>query len=287
MAGMKRLSAGVVIMCAGVAALALAGAAVAGAEGAVDHAAYDTFLKEYVRDGLVDYPGAEKDVEVLHAYLEALSDSSAAHYKTWDRDTRMAFWINAYNALTIYIVLMHYPIVPESAYPENLVPANSIKQIPDVWDTAYVDLAGGPVTLNDIESDILMKEFGDPRVHFALVRGTMGDPRLSPEAFVPERLNQQLESAAVRFVNDGDKVRVNVTRGRLYVSEIFEWYAGDFVPPEDMPEWLKTYKKKARGFVNFIAPRVDLQTREAMEGRILKLTYLDYDWLLNEAPNED
>jgi hypothetical protein len=226
----------------------------------------------------------------LSAYLRSLSDSSAAYYKTWDRDTRMAFWINAYNAVTIYAVVANYPIKGDGSK-DKKVPSNSIRQIDAVWDTAYVELAGRPVTLSEIENDVLRKEFGDPRINFALVRATRGGPLLSGDAYVADSLEVMLERDAHRFVNDGDKVRVNITRGRLYVSEVFEDNARDFAldtaETGEMPGWLKAYRKNMRGFVSFIAPRVDVQTRGAIETRSLKVNYLTYDWSLNDIAKED
>jgi hypothetical protein len=260
-----------------------------GARGAgeVDHSPYDALLKQHAGDGLVDYGAIKKDMSGLKAYFKTLSDSSAANYKTWSRDDKMAFWINAYNAVTIYAVATNYPIEAGGGSKKGL-PENSIQHIKDVWDTGYIELAGRPVTLNEIEHEILRKEFGDPRVHFALVRATTGGPLLSEDAYVGETLDDQLERDAVRFVNDPDKVRVNRTRGRLYVSEVFEWYGEDFTPEgDDMPEWLGAYKKKTRGFVSFIAARVDGQTRKAMQKRGLKVDYLDYDWSLNDLVDEE
>jgi hypothetical protein len=265
--------------------LAVSGATAAGE---VDHSPYDALLKEHTEDGLVDYSAIKKDMSGLEAYLKTLTDSSAAHYRTWDRETKMAFWINAYNAVTIYAIVINYPIEAGGFVSKRRFPESSIQQIKDVWDTEYIELAGKPVTLDEIEHEILRKEFGDPRIHFALVCASVGCPLLSKDAYVGENLDEQLEQDAVRFVNDYDKARVNITRGRLYVSEIFDWYAEDFaLEDEEIPEWLEAYKKKTRGFVSFIAARVDGQTRKAIEARGLKVSYLDYDWSLNELVEEE
>lgn len=256
--------------------------------GEVDHSPYDAFLKGHTRGGLVDYRAIKKDMSGLEAYLATLTDSSAVHYKTWSREAKMAFWINAYNAVTIYAIVINYPIEGGGFISKKRFPRNSIRQIEDVWDTEYIKLAGKPVTLDEIEHEILRKQFGDPRIHFALVCASRGCPLLSDDAYSAGALDDQLEQDAIRFVNDGDRVRVNVTRGRLYASEIFDWYAEDFKPEDgEIPEWLGAYKKKTRGFVSFIAPRVDVQTRSAIETRSLKVSYIDYDWSLNELVEED
>ena len=267
----------------------LAATAVSGS-GEVDHSPFGSLLREHTRDGLVDYARIKQAGSELQAYIETLSDSSALHYKTWDRDTKIAFWINAYNAVTIHAVVENYPIQVNDTGARKKLPPNSIGHISGVGDTAYVELAGRPVSLKQIE-EVLIGEFGDPRVHFALSRATMGGPQLSADPYAADSLYVMLERAAHAFVNDGDKVRVNITRGRLYVSEIFEEGAADFAietaPAGETPEWLKAYKKKTRGFISFIAPRVDVQTRGAIESRGLKIDYLKYDWSLNELVEED
>jgi len=269
-------------------ALALTVARGAMGAGEVDHSPYDALLKKHSRNGLVDYGAMKKDLPGLDAYLKTLSDSSAVHYATWSRDTRLAFWINAYNALAIYAVATDYPIRAGEPASKQKFPEGSIGRIEDVWNTAYFDLAGKPVSLDEIHNGILRKQFGDPRIHFALVRASRGSPLLSDEAYRAEVLDEQLERDAVRFVNDYDKVRVNITRGRLHVSEIFDWYAADFVlEGDEIPEWLTAYRKKTRGFVSFIAERVDRQTREAIEKRGLKVDYLKYDWSLNDLPADE
>jgi len=255
--------------------------------GEIDHSPYDSLLKKYTKDGLVNYGAIAEDVAPLETYLGTLSDSSAVYYNTWGRSARMAFWINAYNAITIYAVASNYPIKPGRADSTGEYPDNSVWKIEDFWETEYLALAGRPVSLEGIEH-MLRSEFRDPRAHFALARASMGGPFLSSDAYLAETLDEQLENSARRFVNDGDKVRVNVTRGRLYASEIFEWYADDFaVPGDDAPAWLDRYGKKTRGFVSFIAERVDDNTRKAIMKSGLKITYLEYDWSLNERPAED
>ncbi len=257
--------------------------AAAGA-GEVDHSGYDALLKKHTHDGLVDYAAIKKDMSDLEAYLQALSDSSALHYDEWTRDARMAFWINAYNAATIYAVAAEYPVERGGSARDDGQGPDRVKRVEVLRDSMYIELAGRPVTLNEIEQKILREEFGDPRIHFALVPASLGGPRLSADAYSAEEIDAQLERDAVRFVNDPGKVRVNVTRGRLHVSEMFDWYAADFALGDgEIPGWLRAYRKKTRGFVKFIAERVDANTRAAIMKRSLKVDYTDYDWSLNHG----
>lgn len=260
----------------------------AGTAGEVDHSGYDAFLKEYTRDGLVDYGAVKDNMKVLEDYLGTLGDSSAVYYDAWSREARMAFWINAYNAVTIYAVAKTYPIEPDSLGLDKRFPANSIMQIDGFLDTAYVHLAGRPVSLNMIRHEILRGEFADPRIHFALVTASIGSPLLSDDAYLAATLDEQLEGDAVRFAEDYDRVRVNITQGKLYVSEIFDWYAGDFeTDTGGVPGWLQNYKKNTRGYIKFIATKTDEPTRVAMETRELRVKHIKFDWSLNEVVEGD
>jgi hypothetical protein len=276
------------LVAAGFVALICLAAGAADCAGEVDHSPYDALLKQYTRDGLVDYGAIREDRPGLEAYIETLSDSSASHYRTWSRESRMAFWINAYNALTIYAVVINYPIKVPAEDDGKKAPAMSARHIESMWDTAYVELAGRALTLHEIEREVLLEEFGDPRVLFALAPASKGGPLLSRDAYLADSLEVMLERDAVRFVNDGAKVRVNITRGRLYVSEIFEANAGYFEAATGeeggVPEWLESYRSGTRGFVRFIAPRVDALTRDAIMKRALRIDYLKYDFSLNDLP---
>lgn len=272
---MRSWMAGTVLV---VLALAGAGSVLAGG---LDHAAYDSILKDYSSDGLVDYRSLKQDSTRLLGYLNALKDSSALHYDTWDRQTQMAFWINAYNAVTMYAIITNYPIQYGGLIARLRFPKSSIRQIKRVWATPYFELAGRSRSLDEIEHGILRGTFDDPRIHFALVCASIGCPVLRREAYAGERLESQLEDDTRRFIEDTAKVRLDREGNNLYVSSIFDWYAEDF-RSDAPPAWLEPYDKKYRGFMAFLVEYLDEDVKEHIGREQPRIEFLEYDWSLND-----
>ena len=274
----------------------------------LDHSQWDEILMKYTSGGLVEYSTLKNDSSELDAYLAMLTRNSASDYESWSREERMAFWINAYNAVTIHGILLNYPIQPGGFFARRRFPQSSIRQIKDFWDTEFIELAGRSVTLDEIEHEELRGEFKDPRIHFSIVCASAGCPVLSGSAYTAERLNEQLSRDAIRFIADPGKVRLDRENNVLYVSEIFKWYREDFhqwersawesfaaddQKPADatagssvkapvLPAWLKRYGKNIRGFVKFIVDYAPSDISEYIVDRSPELKYIEYDWTLNE-----
>jgi len=221
----------------------------------ISHQAWDDLLSTYVKqNGDVDYASWAKDRESLEAYLNLLQDHGPSH--TWTRAEQMAYWINAYNAFTIEIILRHYPLSSIKDIGGNYTFVNS------VWDLKFFKIAGQEMDLNTIEHRILRQEFGDPRIHFAINCASFSCPRLRNEAYTPERLEDQLEDQARYLINNPRKNRIS--EDRVELSMIFKWYEVDF--EEELP--LKAY-------INRYA---SLPLKEEND-----IEYIDYDWSLNEG----
>ncbi len=283
----------------------------------LDHTQWDTILYKYTENGLVEYSSLKNDSSELDAYLAMLTRNSASDYESWSREERMAFWINAYNAVTIHGILLNYPIQPGGFFARRRFPQSSIRQIKDFWDTEFIELAGRPVTLDEIEHEMLRKEFRDPRIHFSIVCASAGCPVLSGSAYTAEGLNEQLSRDAIRFLADPKKVLLDRENNVLNVSEIFKWYKDDFyeweksaweefsgdkqqstndqvrkrghepkkAPESDkhpLPAWLKRYGRSSRGFVKFIVDYASSDISEYIVDRSPELKYIEYDWTLNE-----
>jgi hypothetical protein len=253
--------------------------AAAGAE--FDHSDYDAFLKTYVHKALVDYRAIKRDGNPLAVYVRKLEEVRPQDFDRWERDAKIAFWVNAYNAITIHGIVSHYPIEYGGPIARIRFPKSSIRQIAGFWDTAFVRLMGGGITLDDIEHEILRKEFDEPRIHFSVVCAAMGCPVLSSDAYQGRLLDQQLERDARRFINDKDKVRLDVPATKLYVSSIFKWYAEDF-RTGSQDRWLQEYPARYRGFMHTVAGYVRRDERDFIIDHRPRLEFLDYDWALNE-----
>lgn len=222
----------------------------------VSHAPWTALLQKHVaKDGLVDYQGFVRDSVPLKDYLATLSDNHPG--PGWSDAETMAFWINAYNAFTVKLIVDHYPV-------------NSIKDIKrgipfvnTVWDVRFIEIGDATYDLNTIEHGILRKDFDDARIHAAINCASISCPVLRNEAFVASRLDAQLDDATRRFIND--PVRNRVTRDKGELSAIFNWFGGDF----------KAHSGSIREFVNTYA-----DTPMKPDAPI---TYLDYDWALNNV----
>lgn len=222
-----------------------------------NHQIFDRLLKNHVNaEGWVDYEGFKKDRELLRQYLDLLQNN--APNDNWREEDRLAYWINAYNAFTIELVLRHYPL-------ESIKDIGSKIQVPFVntpWDIKYIKIAGQELDLNNIEHSILRREFNEPRIHFAINCASYSCPVLRAEAYTGDRLEAQLEAQAIAFINDPRRNRIDKNQAQL--SQIFSWFKGDF-----------TKEGSLREFVNRYA-----NTRLSENAQI---DFLEYDWRLNDS----
>jgi len=253
------------------------------------HSIYDFLLKKYVHNGGVDYKGFIYSSEEFNTYLKQLGSVSESDYANWSREEKLAFWINAYNAFTIKAVIEHYPIERNVSLASIIYPKNSIRQINGVWDKLRFRAVGKMVTLNEIEHGILRKEFKETRIHFAIVCASLGCPDLRDEAYKANVINEQLEKAATEFINNPQKgFGINPADRRVRLSKIFNWFGGDFIERYESTELFKDRSPKERAVLNFV--RKHLRSEEEgkfLEGNNFKISYLDYDWSLNELKNAD
>ena len=235
------------------------------------HKVYGVLLRTHVSEGLVNYHGLLSEYEVLLEYMEGLARVTSIEYKNFSTDEQLAFLINAYNALTLDVILQNYPV-------------ESITAIPGAWDERTWHLLGKTVTLNEIEHELIRNRFNEPRIHFALVCAAKGCPPLKNGAYTAEGLDGQLEEATREFVSDTTKNRLDLARGLLEVSKIFEWYGHDFVP-----EWGETEIPKDgltspehRALVGFFQEYLSPHESLYLKTNPVRIHYLEYDWSLND-----
>jgi hypothetical protein len=261
----------------GLALSALAAGGVTGKTPAYDD--YAAVLARFVDgEGLVDYAGLKRARAPLDAFVESLEKVSPAAYDAWGERERVAFWINAYNALTLKLVVDHYPIAPEQPRPGY--PARSIRQIPGVWDEKKLQIMGRTLTLDQIEHKILRGEFEEPRIHMALVCAAVSCPRLRAEPYRGDSLDAQLDDQTRAFFADLRKFHVDRESGEVWASAIFEWFAEDFlteVSPDDVR--FEVQRKAVRAFAPKYVSEAD---REFLKRADFKLAFFEYDWTLNE-----
>ncbi|MDO7848408.1 DUF547 domain-containing protein [Hymenobacter sp. M29] len=234
-----------------------AAAVAPGATTAVDHSAFDKLLKKHVNDkGLVDYKGFKADEKTFNQYLDLLSKNKPA--SSASKQEQMAFWINAYNAYTIRLILDHYPV-------ESIKDIGSKIKIPFVttpWAIKFFSIGGEKMSLDNIEHGTLRKKFDDPRIHFALVCASMSCPRLRNEAYTAAKLDAQLDDQGRDFLNNPAKNKIGKSGAQL--SKYFDWYKGD---------WTKNGQSVAKWVNKYSTTKIDEKT---------PISYLDYNWKLNQ-----
>ena len=251
--------------------------------GTFDHQPYDSLLKKYVgKNGLVDYRGIKNNPGLLDQYLKQLEQLDPAVFEGWQRPQKMAFWINAYNAITIAGIVENYPIEYGNLIARARFPKNSIRQIGGFWDNVFVRVMGQDITLNQIEHEILRKKYEDPRIHAVLVCAAIGCPLLEDRAFFPQNLDARLEKANRDFINNPEKVTLDTLNNLLYLSSIFDWYKEDYPVSPESNQSLKNLDEDLRGVVEFILRYIDDSEAEFIRQNSPQIKFLDYDWTLND-----
>ena len=221
---------------------------------APSHQQWDKLLKKNVNaSGMVSYKGFQKDKAELDGYLKTLSDNGPQ--TSWSANEQKAYWINAYNAFTVALILKHYPVKSIKDIGGKIYKVNT------PWDIKFITIGGKKYDLNNIEHGILRKKFDDPRIHFALVCASISCPRLRNEAYTAAQLNTQLEDDGRNFLNDKSKNRVNTEKAEL--SKYFSWYKGDFTKNGSLTDFINKYSQT----------KINANT---------KIGSLDYNWNLNE-----
>lgn len=240
----------------------------------------DVLVRFVDQDGLVDYVGLEADRKNLDAFCVEVAGVQAEAFAAWDEDARIAFWMNAYNAFTLKLIVDHYPIAPSTG--KNKFPANSIRQIPGAWEHKKFKAVGREVTLDEIEHQILRAEFKEPRIHMALVCAAMSCPKLRREPYVGAMLDAQLDDQARVFLSDLTKFHIDREANEVWASPIFEWFVDDFLPgaTKANPRHVAQQKSLAAFASKYVSP----EDARYLDAGKYTVKYFEYDWTLNEQP---
>lgn len=249
------------------------------------YAAYNSLLNKYVLDAKVNYQGFIDSRAEFEAFLSSLGSVDQADFDTWTKEQKLSFWINAYNAFTIKAIIDNYPITRSfSLIGIFYAPSNSILQIKGVWDKLQFRAVGKMVTLEEIEHEILRKEFNEPRIHMAIVCASISCPDLRNKAYMSEKLEEQLRDASINFVNNPYKgVSIDQQDGKVKFSKIFKWFGEDFIQNYGNEKLISNYSLKENAVLNFTAEYIQSdETREYLMNNKLKIGYLGYDWHLSD-----
>ena len=220
----------------------------------VDHSIYSILLEKYVKQGQVDYRGFKSEEAKLDQYLKVLEKTDSDNLS---RNEQFAFYVNAYNAWTVKLILSGYPGI------KSIKNLGSILKSP--WKKKICRIDGDVLTLDDIEHNILRPRFKDPRVHFAINCAALSCPPLISEPYRGDTLDRQLDHSVRSFINNPQ--RNYLEDNTLYISKIFKWFSEDF--HDDVVGFFLKY---AQG---------DLKKQLEAKRSKIKIKYLNYDWSLN------
>ncbi|WP_299064758.1 DUF547 domain-containing protein [uncultured Polaribacter sp.] len=212
---------------------------------------FNNLLETHVsKKGLVDYKSLKADEAKLATYITYLEDTKPN--SSWSVAKQKAFWINAYNAYTLKIILDNYPLKSITDIKEKGKTA---------WKIPFAKVGGKTYTLDHIEHEILRKNLFDPRIHVGVNCASGSCPKLANMAFTEENIDSALEKLMKEFVNDSS--RNKLSEKKVKISSIFNWFKDDFTKEGTVIDYLNKYS--------------DIKINKKA-----KISYLNYDWSLNE-----
>lgn len=203
-------------------------------------------FQTYVQNGRVDYQAIKNNAD----FNQLIKTIAAAEFDHLDANSQQAYLINAYNLLVINEVVR-----------QGLM--ESVQENPHFFDAKTNLVAGKRISLNILEKDYLLKNYGNPNFHFVLVCGAKGCPPITNFAYMPEQLEQQMEKQTRQAINDSNFIKVDYSNKKVSLSQIFNWYAADF----------GGNKKAVLEFINTYRNRPIPSD--------FSVNYYQYDWALN------
>lgn len=223
----------------------------------ISHDLWEELLQKHVTDkGCVNYKGFINDSSSFNTYLGLLKNNHP-NDNNWSKNEQKAFWINAYNAFTIKLIVDNYPV--------NSIKdiGGSIYRVNTPWAKKFIVIEGVDYSLDNIEHDILRPTYNDARIHAAVNCASESCPVLYNHAFFGAKLDEQLTTVITNFIADSE--RNKITENKLEISKIFTWFSGDF-------------KKSEGSVIDFINKYSKIKVNENAS-----IDYLDYTWGLNEC----
>lgn len=216
-------------------------------EQSFDHSTWNNLLQKHVdNQGWVNYKGFLKDRNELKKYLNHLSNNPPQ--SNWSKNEKMAYYINAYNAFTVELIIENYPL-------------KSIKDLRRPWKRKFIPIGDEMLSLDDIEHGIL-RNMNEPRIHFAVNCASVSCPKLYNKAFTANQLERQLDKLTREFINSSEN---KISKNQLQLSKIFQWYEKDYLV------------NGIRSLAHYVSQYTDIKINPNA-----RVSFLYYDWALNE-----
>jgi len=244
-------------------------------------------LKNFVDDkGMVDYTTLRRQRLKLKALLREFENLDPDEYRTWTKENKIAFWLNAYNIQMLKIITDNYPI--QSSRILRLYPGwgpNSILHIKGIWTDYKFLVMEEEFTLSEIDKRFFRKEFDDPRIYFALSRGSLSSPPLRNEPYYGHRLNKQLDDQVKRFLSSPLALHIDTEKQRVHLSSLFQSssYGKEFMSKFAIDKKFKDHEPTTRAVLNFMTNYVSRDKVSFLEVGNYSVKYMKYDWTINDG----
>jgi len=222
----------------------------------------------------VDYAQLLNQPKQLNQYLSDVSLVKQNDYQSWTNEQQLSFLINAYNGFTLQLITQNYAKF-KNGDAESIKDLGSFFSSP--WEKQFFTLLDKKRSLDDIEHKMIRVWFERPRIHAALVCAAVSCPPLRNEAFVADKLDNQLDEQMRLFLSDDQRNTVNLNKNRVYLSSIFKWYGDDFEKGQQgfnrLQDLIKLYQQDIAD---------NPQQLSWLQQQNFRISYLDYDWRLND-----
>jgi hypothetical protein len=244
--------------------------------------ACQNILSQYVNDnGDVNYSLLRRKRSELYNVTKILETVHPAQIMAMNDAEKQAFWINAYNFCTLKLIVDNYPIEPK--WYMILYPNNSIMQISSPWTKNYFTIQGLEYNLQEIEQELILERFKDPRICFALSNATRGGAFLRKEPYRAETLNEQLDDQVRKFLTCPRGLIWEKDNTVLDISNLFNTYRDVFLKSEYAQiKKFRNRKDDEKAWLNFLTAFLPAEQKNLLETTDYTFKFITYDWNLNE-----
>jgi hypothetical protein len=246
---------------------------------------YAEILKSYVDSkGMVNYKVLKRKRLELKELLDRFAKLDPNEYNRWPGEEKIAFWLNAYNIQMLKIILDNYPI-EGSRLLNPLYGPNSIRHIKGIWTDYKFIVMDEEFTLAAVEQRFFRKEFGEPKVFFAIFHASLSSPPLRNEPYYGSKIKQQLEGQTKKFLSSPMAFGIDRQNKRVNLSAIFQasWHGGQFVGKFGTDKKFKDQTPETRAVLNFITNYISRQEVDFLEVENYSVKFLKYNWTLNDG----
>jgi hypothetical protein len=245
-------------------------------------------LNEFVNDkGMVNYDVLRRNKPELSKLLDEFAKLDPKEYKSWSKEDKIAFWINAYNIKMLKVIVDNYPI--ESTRMLRIVwGPYSIrhidKNIGGIWRSKFI-VMGEEFTLSEIDRRFFREEFDEPRVFLAITHASISSPYLRNEPYCGQKLNEQLDEQCKKFLSSPRAFKIDRENNIVYLSAILKpsWYGQYFLKKYGTDKKFKDQEPDVRSVLNFVINYTPENDASYLELKNYTVTYLSYDWTINDG----